>query len=140
MERGRPPKEAGPLTPQVQKALVARAGGLTWKAAADVAGMSARCLSEWRSHPDFQPFLDRQIQDVLGEAHSTLANGAPLVASELLRIALDPGERGYVKVQAAEAVFKVVQTGVVEAEQRAQLRAIREQLQALETGGRVIDV
>ena len=140
MERGRPPKESGPLTPQVQKALVARAGGLTWKAAADVAGMSARCLSEWRSHPDFQPFLDRQIQDVLGEAHSTLANGAPLVAAELLRICLDEGERGYVKVQAAEAVFKVVQTGVVEAEQRAQLRAIREQLQALETGGRVIDV
>ena len=139
MERGRPQKEAGPLTPQVQKALVARAGGLTWKAAAESVGMSSKCLSEWRSHPDFQPFLDRQIQDVLGEAHSTLANGAPLVAAELLRICLDPKERGYVKVSAAEAVFKVVQTGVVEAEQRAQLRAIREQLQAL-TGGRVIDV
>jgi hypothetical protein len=140
MPSGRLPRESGPLTPQVQKALVARAGGMTWKAAAEVAGMSAKCLGEWRGHPDFQPFLDRQIQDVLGEAHSTLAKGAPLVASELLRVALDPKEKGYVKVQAAEAVFKVVQTGVVEAEQRAQLRAIREQLQALEAGGRVIDV
>ena len=125
MPSGRPPKEAGPLTPQVQKALVARAGGMTWKAAADVAGMSARCLGEWRAHPDFQPFLDSQIQDVLGEAHSTLANGAHLVASELLRIALDPKEKGYVKVQAAAAVFKVVQTEVAEAEQRAQVTTIR---------------
>ena len=44
------------------------------------------------------------------------------------------------KVQAAEAVFKVVQTGVVEAEQRAQLRAIRGLLHELEAGGRFIDV
>ena len=93
-----------------------------------------------REHPDFQPFLDRQIQDLLGEAQSTLANREPLVASELLRIAIDPKEKGYVKVQAAEAVFKVVQTGVVEAEQRAQLRAIRGLLHELEAGGQFIDV
>ena len=102
--------------------------------------MSARCLGEWRAHPNFIPFLDRQIKDILGEAHSTLANGAPLVASELLRIALDPKEKGYVKVQTAEAVFKVVQTGMVEAEQRAQLTAIRGLLYELEAEGRFINV
>ena len=102
--------------------------------------MYARCLGEWRAHPDFQQFLDRQIQDVLGEAQSTMANRAPLVASELLRIALDPKEKGYVKVQTAEAVFKVVQTGMGEAEQRAQLTAIRGLQHELEAEGRFIDV
>ena len=102
--------------------------------------MSARCLGEWRAHPDFKPFLDRQIQDVLGKAHSTLATCSHLVASELLRIALEPKEKGYVKVQAAAAVFKVVQTGVVEAQQRAQVTAIRGLLHELEAGGRIIDV
>ena len=58
----------------------------------------------------------------------------------MLRKALDPKEKGYVKVQAAEAVFKVVQTGVVEAEQRAQLTEIRGLLHELEAGRRIIDV
>ena len=43
------------------------------------------------------------------------------------------------KVQAAKAVFKFIQPGVVETEQRSQLRAVTEQLHALEAGERIGD-
>lgn len=62
------------------------------------------------------------------------------MANWLLEIALDPSVMAYEAVSACESIFRIIQSGVIESEQRQQLPQIRQQLAALEATGPVIDV
>ena len=67
------------------------------------------------------------------------ADAAPRLAERLIALSLDPKVKGYTAVSAISEAFKILQTGVVDQQQREQIEAIKAQLTALEDG-QTIDV
>lgn len=137
---GRPPIKDIPLPPHVQRALVIRGNGSTWKVAAESVGMDYRTLRKYvRDHPDATDFLERQTQDALDQSHSKLIAAAPLAAQRLIDVINDESNRGYVVVQAVESLFRIIDRGITDRENAEQLKEIKEFLNALE-GGKVLDI
>ena len=131
---GRPKIKENPLPPHVQRALVIRSNGSTWKAAAESIGMDYRTLRKYvRDHPDAIDFLERQTQDALDQSHSRLIAAAPAAAQRLIDVIYDENNRGYVVVQAVESLFRIT-----DRENAEHIKEIKESLNALE-GGRVVD-
>ena len=139
--RGRPLREEQDLPPQIQQALVLRAAGASWIDCAAGAGVDVRNLWKWRKHPQEEPFLNEQIRGNLQQAQTVFSEAAPKLAERLIKLGLDERTRGYSAVAAMAECFKILQTGVVDQQQRGQIEAIKAQLAALEGGTpNVIDV
>ena len=137
---GRPTIKEMPLPPQVQRALVIRSNGSTWKVAAESVGMDYRTLRRYvRDHPDANDFLERQTQDALDQSHSKLIAAAPAAAQRLIDVINDANNRGYVVVQAVESLFRIIDRGITDRENAEHIKEIKESLNALE-GGRVLDI
>ena len=137
---GRPTIKEIPLPPHVQRALVLRGNGSSWKDAAESVGMDYRTLRRYvRDHPDANDILERQTQDALDQSHSKLISAAPLAAQRLIDVINDESNRGYVVVQAVESLFRIIDRGITDRENAERLNDIKESLNALE-GGRVVDV
>ena len=138
--KGRPSIEEIPLPPHVQRALVLRGNGSSWKDAAEAVGMDYRTLRKYvRDHPDANEFLERQTQDALDQSHSKLIAAAPIAAQRLIDVINDESNRGYVVVQAVESLFRIIDRGITDRENAEHIKEIKESLKALE-GGRVVDV
>ncbi|AIQ97580.1 hypothetical protein [Prochlorococcus sp. MIT 0801] len=138
--KGRPSIEEIPLPPHVQRALVLRGNGSSWKDAAESVGMDYRTLRKYvRDHPDANEFLERQTQDALDQSHSKLIAAAPAAAQRLIDVINDEGNRGYVVVQAVESLFRIIDRGITDRENAEQLKEIRNSINALE-GGKIINV
>ena len=138
--RGRPFREEQDLPPQIQQALVLRAAGASWiDCAAGAAGVDVRNLRKWRKHSQAEPFLNEQIRGNLQQAQTLFAEAAPKLAERLIKLGLDERVKGYTAVSAISEAFKILQTGVVDQQQREQIEAIKAQLTALEDG-QTIDV
>ena len=77
----------------------------------------------------------------INTANSVLSNALPRLADELVTLALDKNVKPYSRIAAIKEAFGIVNTNVLEAEQRRQLQAIRAHLDSLEDGGsRTIDI
>ena len=136
---GRPTIKEIPLPPHVQRALVLRGNGSSWKDAAEAVGMDYRTLRKYvRDHPDANEFLERQTQDALDQSHSKLIAAAPLAAQRLIDVINDENNRGYVVVKAVESLFRIIDRGITDRENAEHIKEIKESLNALE-GGRVVD-
>lgn len=132
-----------PLPPKILTALTLAASGSSWSEAAEAVGIRAATLRKYKKDPRAGEFIERVVRENLHTANSLLANAAPRLAEELVTIALDPAVKAYARISAIAECFKILNTNVVEAEQRRQLQAIRNQLQALEDGSpelQVVDV
>ncbi len=137
---GRPTIKEIPLPPHVQRSLVLRGNGSSWKDAAQAVGMDYRTLRKYvRDHPDATHFLERQTQDALDQSHSKLIAAAPLAAQRLIDVINDESNRGYVVVQAVESLFRIIDRGITDRENAENIKQIKESLNALERG-RVIDI
>ena len=137
---GRPTIKEVPLPPHVQRALVLRGNGSSWKDAAESVGMDYRTLRRYvRDHPDANDFLERQTQDALDQSHSKLISAAPLAAQRLIDVINDESNRGYVVVQAVESLFRIIDRGITDRENAEHIKEIKESLNALE-GGNVLDI
>ena len=125
-KNGRPTIKDIPLPPHVQRALVLRGNGSTWKVAAESVGMDYRTLRKYvRDHPDANEFLERQTQDALDQSHSKLIAAAPLAAQRLIGVINNENNRGYVVVQAVESLFRIIDRGFTDRENAEQLREIK---------------
>ena len=93
-------------------------------------------------HPDFEAFLSEAIKENLAEAHTLFSDAAPKLAARLIQLGLDPKVKPYAQIQAIAESFRILQQGVIERENREQLKKIRTALEALEGGAthEVIDV
>ena len=139
-KNGRPTIKEIPLPPHVQRALVLRGNGSSWKDAAEAVGMDYRTLRKYvRDHPDANEFLERQKQDALDKSHSKLIAAAPAAAQRLIDVINDENNRGYVVVQAVESLFRIIDRGITDRENAEHIKQIKESLNSLE-GGRVVDV
>ena len=131
------------LPPKILTALSLAANGSSWSDAAEAVGIKAPTLRRYAKAPQAREFVETVVRENLNSATGVLANAAPRLAEELVRIALDPAVKQYARVSAISECFKILSTNVLEAEQRRQLQAIRNQLQAIEDGvqeAEVVDV
>ena len=81
------------------------------------------------------------VRENINTANNVLTNALPRLADELVMMAMDRSVKPYSRIAAISEAFKIVNTNVLEAEQRKQLQAIRAHLDRLEDGGsQVIDV
>ena len=110
------------LPPKIRQAIILRSQGLSWNQCADNVGVTASNLRAWRKHPDFDAFLQEAIKENLSEAHSLFADAAPQLASRLIHLGLDEKVRPYAQIQAITESFRILERGVLEKENREQLK------------------
>jgi hypothetical protein len=122
------------LSPRVKTALAHAAGGATWAEAAEMIGIRPQTLRKYARDARGVEFIDSLIREQLSTANSTLVSAAPRLAQELVEIALDHKNKAYSRIAAIQQVFAIIQSNVLEQEQRRQLQEIRRQLQSLEDG------
>ena len=98
----------------------------------------------WRWHrtdPRCQECIGTAVRKNINTANNVLTNTLPWLADELVTMAMDKSVKPYSRIAAISEAFKIVNSNVLEAEQRKQLQAIRAHLDRLEDGGaQVIDV
>ena len=106
--RGRPALETRELPPDIRIAIQARSQGLTWKAAADRAGINAtRVRGFMQRHPDEKAFLEACLQDQLDHSHSILIEAAPEAAQCLIDIIRDGRCKPYSKIEAVRTFSRL---------------------------------
>lgn len=135
-------RNQSPVPPKVLTGLTLAASGSSWDDAASAVGLKAATLRRWhRTDPRCQDFIETVVRENINTANSVLSNALPRLADELVTLALDKNVKPYSRIAAIKEAFGIVNTNVLEAEQRRQLQAIRAHLDSLEDGGsQVIDV
>ena len=135
-------RNQSPVPPKVLTGLTLAASGSSWDDAAAAVGLKAATLRRWhRTDPRCQEFIETVVRENINTANSVLTNALPRLADELVTMAMDRSVKPYSRIAAISEAFKIVNSNVLEAEQRKQLQAIRAHLDRLEDGGaQVIDV
>ena len=132
-----------PLQPKLLTALTLVASGSDWDSAAEAVGMSSSTLRRYFNQDRrASEFVERVVRENLNTANNVLANSAPRLAQELVEIALDRKNKAYARTAAIGECFRIMNTNLIEQQQRKQMAQIREHLAALEEGAGpdVIDV
>ena len=136
-------KPEKPLQPKLLTALTLVASGSDWDSAAEAVGMTSSTLRRYFNQDRrASEFVERVVRENLNTANNVLANSAPRLAQELVEIALDRKNKAYARTAAIGECFRIMNTNLIEQQQRKQMAQIRETLAALEdgTGPDVIDV
>jgi len=141
---GRPPREVvldrDGIPSAVLLALQARASGNSWIDSAKLGGIDVSSLREWRKLKVVRETLNEMVREKLAGATARMVDATPRIADMLIGVALDARSKPYSRVAAADLIFRTIGTHLLEASQQEQLDAIRSQLEALESGGPVLDV
>ena len=122
----------GELPKNIRKGLIAHAEGVTWEDSADLAGVSTYEMKQWRAHPQAQSLIDTAMNLNLEESLGTLAQATPALANRLIKIALDDKTRGYTCVSAIQTAFSILQSGVIDRENKSELKKLREAVERME--------
>ena len=128
-------KPEKPLQPKLLTALTLVASGSDWDSAAEAVGMTSSTLRRYFNQDRrASEFVERVVRENLNTANNVLANSAPRLAQELVEIALDRKNKAYARTAAIGECFRIMNTNLIEQQQRKQMAQIREQLAALEDG------
>ena len=139
--KGRPSILSQPLPNDVLIALKYRSEGLSWKKSAAKAGMTYDRLRNYtRSHPQVKEVLKELTQQTLDESHSLLIQSAPAAAKVLTSIINDQKVKAYSKIEAVKTLFSIIDKGVIDRQQQEELIELKEMVNALEGGSKVIEV
>ena len=126
------PREEQTLPPNIQKALAARASVSNQNEATDVGNLTPVNFKKWRKHPDAENFINYAINSSLEESLGSLAQATPALANRLIKIALDEKTRGYTCVSAIQTAFSILQSGIIDRENKSELKKLREIMERLE--------
>ena len=135
---GQKKREERDLPGNVRRGLLAHAQGHNWTESAKISGITPHARRQWRKHPQAHSYKAEAINTTLDEAHGTLSKATPLLAEKLISIALDPKVRGYTAVQAISESFKIIQSGVIDRENKIEMKKLREAMERL-SGDRIQD-
>ena len=89
-------------------------------------------MQQWRSHPDAYNIISTAINYNLEEALGTIAAAAPSLANRLVEIGLSDRTRPYTAVDAIKTSLTFLQTGVIDRENKSEIKKIRRALEQLE--------
>ena len=130
--RGKKKREEMELPANVRRGLIAHSEGLSWIEASKVANLTPHAMRQWRKHPDAENFINHAINSSLEESLGSLAQATPALANRLIKIALDEKTRGYTCVSAIQTAFSILQSGVIDRENKSEIKKIRRALEQLE--------
>ena len=116
----------------VRRGLVAKGEGATWEECAEIAKVSRYELQQWRAHPDADNLISTAINYNLEEALGTIAAAAPTLAKRLVDIGLSSSTRPYTAVDAIKTSLTFLQSGVIDRENKSEIKKIRRALEKLE--------
>ena len=116
----------------VRRGLVAKGEGATWEECANIAKISRYELQQWRAHPDADNLISTAINYNLEEALGTIASAAPTLAKRLVDIGLSSATRPYTAVDAIKTSLTFLQSGVIDRENKSELKKLREVMERLE--------
>ena len=139
-KRGKKRREEMELPANVRRGLLAHSEGLIWIEAAKVANITPNAMRLWRKHPDAENFINHAINSSLEESLGQLAQATPALANRLIKIALDEKTRGYTCVSAIQTAFSILQSGVIDRENKSELKKLRELMERLEGEPQAIDI
>jgi len=89
LSRGRPTISESELTPAIKTALANRVKGKTWKECAKAAGIAYSTLRDWmRDNKEARNYLKEKVEDHLDQSYFYLAQAAPKVGEEMLKMNL----------------------------------------------------
>ena len=131
-KRGKKKREEMELPANVRRGLIAHSEGLSWIEASKVANLTPHAMRQWRKHPDAENFINFAINSSLEESLGTLAQSTPALANRLIKIALDDKTRGYTCVSAIQTAFSILQSGIIDRENKSELKKLRESMERLE--------
>ena len=131
-KRGKKKREEMELPANVRRGLIAHSEGLSWIEASKVANLTPHAMRQWRKHPDAENFINHAINSSLEESLGSLAQATPALANRLIKIALDEKTRGYTCVSAIQTAFSILQSGVIDRENKSEIKKIRRALEQLE--------
>ncbi len=124
----------------IRRGLLAKGEGATWEECAEIAKISRYELQQWRAHPDADNLISTAINYNLEEALGTIAAAAPTLAKRLVDIGLSSGTRPYTAVDAIKTSLSFLQTGVIDRENKAEMRKLFRQIEKLEGQPQAIDI
>ena len=135
---GRPTRElvldSEGIPAPVMIALEARAAGNSWKQSAEIAGVDVTSLRELRKHAIVRDTLNEMVCDKLAGAMAKLVDATPLLAKELISLAMESWNKPYSRVNAMGLVFQTVATHLIDQSQQEQMPELKQQLERLEAG------
>ena len=116
----------------MSRGLLAKAEGKSWEECANIAKISRYELQQWRAHPDPDNLISTAINYNLEEALGTIASAAPTLAKRLVDIGLSDRTRPYTAVDAIKTSLTFLQSGVIDRENKSEIKKIRRALEQLE--------
>ena len=131
-KRGKLKRSDMDLPPNIRRALLHHSEGHSWIESTKVANITPHALREWQKHPQAIAFVNESINSSLEESLGSLAQATPALANKLITLALDPKIKGYTAVSAISEAFKILQNGIIDRQNKEELKKIREQLERLE--------
>ena len=124
----------------VRRGLIAKGEGATWEVAAKLAKTTRYEMQQWRSHPDAEAIINTSFNLCLEEAYGVLANAAPALSKRLVEIGLDPKTKAYAATPAIMGCMSILHEGVVNRQNKLEMRKIRESIERLEGEPQAIDI
>ena len=124
----------------IRRGLLAKAEGKNWEECAEISKISRYEMMKWRKHPDADYLISTAINYKLEEALGIISCAAPTLAKRLVDIGLSSGTRPYTAVDAIKTSLSFLQTGVIDRENKAEMRKLFRQIEKLEGQSQAIDI
>ena len=124
----------------IRRGLLAKAEGATWEECAEISKISRYEMMKWRKHPDADNLISTAINYKLEEALGIISCAAPKLCKRLVDIGLSERTRPYPSVDAIKTALAFLQTGVMDRENKAEMRKLFRQIEKLEGQPQAIDI
>ena len=116
----------------IRRGLLAKAEGKNWDECAEISKISRYEMMKWRKHPDADNLISTAINYKLEEALGIISCAAPQLCKRLVDIGLSERTRPYTAVDAIKTSLTFLQSGVIDRENKTEIKKIRRALEQLE--------
>ena len=124
----------------ISRELLAKAEGKSWEECAEISKISRYKMLRWRKHPDADNLISAAINYKLEEALGIISCSAPQLCKRLVDVGLSERTRPYTSVDAIKTSLAFLQTGVIDRENKAEMRKLFRQIEKLEGQPQAIDI
>ena len=124
----------------IRRGLLAKAEGKNWEECAEISKISRYEMMKWRKHPDADNLISTAINYKLEEALGIISCSAPQLCKRLVDIGLSERTRPYKAVDSIKTALAFLQTGVMDRENKAEMRKLFRQIEKLEGQPQAIDI
>ena len=115
-----------------RSALLHHSEGHSWIESTKVANITPHAFREWRKHARAIAFVNESINSSLEEYLGSRAQATPALGNKLITLALDPKIKEYKAVSSSFEAFKILQSGIIDRENKSELKKLREAMERIE--------